>query len=395
MRIVMLGLLTGLVVLVTGLASAQNLVLRFRVPGLDGAASAGAGSAPPLTPDTSGAFITVWDTTRPGIVNDRTVTPPVINGYGGTHDFSLDCGETAVERIKTVTNLNLGDARCEFPLAGTYTLTITSATGQMGGWTFNNGGDRQKLIEIQGWGPFRFGLRAEMDGEFEGASNLAHVTASDVPTLQGPYLSLAFFGNGSLTGIQNINDWDTSGVTNMRMMFTNAALFNGDLSGWNTGSVSNMSAMFMGAAALEADISGWDTGEVTDMATMFASAARFNADISGWDTRKVLNMGMMFYGAADFDRDLTLWETGEVNNMSAMFRDAAAFNGAIEGWDTSGVNNMSRMFQDAANFDRDLSCWDVRHNPTHDEFDTGADMWDADHKPQFGINVSTDPACAP
>jgi surface protein len=81
----------------------------------------------------------------------------------------------------------------------------------------------------------------------------------------------------------------------MTAMFSNAFVFNQDLSKWNTGAVTIMSGMFQQASSFNQDLSKWDTGAVTSMAGMFYEASSFNQDLSDWNTGSVTNMGSMFY----------------------------------------------------------------------------------------------------
>ncbi len=83
MRAVIFGVMAGLVALAAGVADAQNLVLRFKVPGLEGV-SAGPTQPARLQPDPSGAFVTVWDTNQPGISDNQTVTLPLVSDPGDT-----------------------------------------------------------------------------------------------------------------------------------------------------------------------------------------------------------------------------------------------------------------------------------------------------------------------
>ena len=96
----------------------------------------------------------------------------------------------------------------------------------------------------------------------------------------------------------DISSWDTSSVTTMKYMFTDAGSFKQDISGWDTSSVTDMAGMFNGAYFFNQDISGWDTAQVTNMRAMFDGAYSFNQDISGWDTAQVTDMYAMFFGAA-------------------------------------------------------------------------------------------------
>ncbi|MGY8968396.1 MAG: BspA family leucine-rich repeat surface protein [Flavobacteriales bacterium] len=60
-----------------------------------------------------------------------------------------------------------------------------------------------------------------------------------------------------------------------------------------------MSFMFMNAYAFNnggtANIDNWDTSSVTNMFSMFISDLVFNQDIGSWDTSKVTDVGGMFY----------------------------------------------------------------------------------------------------
>ena len=105
----------------------------------------------------------------------------------------------------------------------------------------------------------------------------------------------------------DISNWDTSGVTDMRNMFTAGHAFNDDISKWNTSNVEYMQDMFAGAKSFNQDINAWNTSQVTDMSSMFADAGAFNGDISKWDTSSVTDMFSMFNGASAFNQDLSSW----------------------------------------------------------------------------------------
>jgi surface protein len=89
---------------------------------------------------------------------------------------------------------------------------------------------------------------------------------------------------------QDVSNWNTGAVTDMRYMFESASVFNQDVSKWNTGAVTTIDGMFRGASAFNQDVSKWNTGAVTTMEEMFSNAENFNQDVSKWNTGAVTTM---------------------------------------------------------------------------------------------------------
>ena len=156
------------------------------------------------------------------------------------------------------------------------------------------------------------------------------------------------YGDTSRYG--DMENWDTSLVTDMSSAFSGYWQFNGDISGWDTSNVTNMSTMFSGASTFDQDLSRWNTANVTDMAGMFERALVFNQDLSLWKNSNVTDMGDMFENAVAFNQDLSQWQTSNVTDMGDMFRNAAAFDQEIRGWDVSKVTNFTNMFDGATAF---------------------------------------------
>ena len=177
---------------------------------------------------------------------------------------------------------------------------------------------------------------------------------------------------------QDIGSWDTSQVTSMYSMFKDATAFNQDIGSWDTSQVTTMSEMFSNAAAFNQDIGSWDTSQVTNTAAMFTNAAAFNQDIGSWDTSKVTSMYSMFSNAAAFNQDIGSWNTSQVTDMAMMFEAAAAFNQAIGSWDTSQVTApMYGMFQFAAAFNQDIGSWNTSQVTSMINGFNGATAWQA------------------
>jgi surface protein len=189
---------------------------------------------------------------------------------------------------------------------------------------------------------------------FRSSSNFV-MTASLPPTVTD--LERAFQRSGITT--PGIDDWDISNVAIVDDMFSQAVLFNEDLSAWNTSGLTSLKGLFGNAEAFNQDINDWDTSQVTTMQSMFQGATGFDQDINDWDTSQVTTMQNMFQGATGFNQDISGWNTSRVTNMTRMFFLASSFNQDITPWDTSQVTEMSLMFQRAAAMNQNLGALNI------------------------------------
>ncbi|WP_444997127.1 BspA family leucine-rich repeat surface protein [Aliikangiella sp. IMCC44359] len=301
-----------------------------------------------ITTKEHGDFISVWQTQidpPSGSHNDQITLPLEANG---TYNFTVEWGDGTSDII---TQWDQVEVTHTYPQAGEYTVTIR---GEIIGFSFNNSGDKEKLLEIQHWGDLRLG---NSGGYFAGAKYL-NISAEDALDLEGTTsLEYLFYITENVQG--NISNWDVSSVTDMSWMFRYASGFNGDISQWDVSSVVNMNVMFSNAFVFNGDISQWDVSSVTAMNNMFAVALAFNGDLSQWGVSSVKEMGAMFYSAPVFNSDISQWDVSSVTDMSYMFSVAKAFNGDLSQWDVSSVTKMSYMFEAASVFNSDLSQWNV------------------------------------
>ena len=95
----------------------------------------------------------------------------------------------------------------------------------------------------------------------------------------------------------------------------------------------------------KADLNDIDTSEITDMSLLFNGWKKFNGDISEWDVSNVKDMQWMFRDSKFTGKngDISRWDVSNVENISCMFF-ASKFNGDISKWDVSNVKTMNNVF---------------------------------------------------
>ena len=295
-------------------------------------------------------FRSKWDTTLTSAGSSAANQIKLPLEAGGAYNFTVNWGDGT---NNTITSWNQAEVTHTYSSGGVYSININ---GTINGWSFNNDGDRLKLLDIEQWDVLRLGNAGSY---FYGCSNLV-ITADDLLNITGiTTMYQAFRSCSSISEIQRMNEWDTSSVTNMRYMFDGASSFNQSIGAWNTSKVTNMYAMFDGASSFNQNISSWDVSSVTNMLAMFWGAGSFNQPIGSWNTSKVTTMFRMFRGANAFNQPIGNWDTSQVTSMYGMFNSATAFNQDIGNWNTSKVTEMYAMFNNAPFFNQDIGSWDV------------------------------------
>ena len=194
--------------------------------------------------------------------------------------------------------------------------------------------------------------------------DLSNFDTSNVTDMQ------AMFANCNALTNLDLSSFDTSGVTNMYWMFMNCkALTNLNLSTFDTSNVTTMQAMFSNCNSLtNLDLNSFDTSNVTIMSAMFSNCYSLtDLDLSSFNTSSVTRMsGMFSYCNSLTDLDLSSFDTSSVTNMSSMFANCSALTSLnLSSFNTSSVTTMQAMFMDcSALTSLDLSNFDTNNVTT-------------------------------
>ena len=223
------------------------------------------------TPATSNAvqiqnlFTTEWTTTAPS----ETITLPYLNfgSYTGTIDWGD--GNTDVNDGTIITHT--------YATAGTYTVVID---GAVNGWNFSYTLSGGNITSVVHWGQLQLGQNS--GAYFSECPNLDLSLVSDVLDLTGiSDLTYMFGFCTSLTSINRIDEWNTSGVTTMNAMFQGCDQINFNIGTWDVAAVTNFT-------------------DFMDSATPTFSTTNLDAIYSGWSTQAVQPNLSITFGTAQY-----------------------------------------------------------------------------------------------
>jgi hypothetical protein len=307
------------------------------------------GGTPPVNLD----FVSTWDTTKTGSASNTVVLPLL---SGGTYSGTIDWGDGNSDDLSYANRTHV------YASGGVKTITIS---GTIGGFRFNNGGDKAKITDISNWGT----LDITTDAAFYGCTNL-DVSATDAPIISTSSLLRCFRSCSSLT-THNFSNWDVSGVIIFDSMFRLCTNFNGNVSTWDVSSGTNFGAMFRGCIVFNSDISAWNMASATSVGSVFASTGMFegcfafNQDISGWSFPSITSLARIFFDCTSFDQPIQNWDFSNIVNVDNMLNNADAFNQDISGISVSQMTNMINFMINAvglstANYDALLIAWDAQ-----------------------------------
>jgi len=345
-------------------------------------------------------FLSTWKTDNLSVTSSAANQIVLPLSTSGSYNFMVYWGDNTSSSISSALQPEVTHS---YATAGTYNVTMS---GYIKGWSFNNGRDRRKIINISQWGGLKL---SSVGAQFFGCDALTLNNISDTPNLYtknvNPTFSaslLATFRSCSLlTTISRLDQWDTSQIGNMAQTFFQAYRFNQNIGNWNTSNTTNMSFLFGTSPfafsgsfnnggsdsiknwdtskvtlmnqvfqiqpSFNQPIGSWDTSNVTTMAAMFISCSNFNQPLNSWDTGKVTNMTQMFFGCFNFNQDVGSWDVSNATNISSMFAGSATrigtFNNGgadtLKNWNTSNVINMSFMFFMQPSFNQNIGTWDT------------------------------------
>jgi len=247
-------------------------------------------------------FIISVKTDNTGTSNDDQFTLPWI----GSYDVEWGDGLTSYAQTDTTTHT--------YATAGTYDVSVTPTNNCR--IFFNNGGDRQKLLDVKNWGT---GVWTTFSGAFLGCS-LMDVTATDTPDLSIVTTISNMFRNCLImVGNSSFENWDTSNINNISGAFRAAKLFNQNISSWDTSNFNSLSNTFFDADSFNQPIGVWDTSNMTTFNNTFRSnLSTFDQSLANWDITSLTTGTNMFnasaLGTANYDATLIGWAAQSITN---------------------------------------------------------------------------------
>ena len=314
-------------------------------------------------------FISIWNTTLPGTLDNKTIRLPIEDLDSRNCDVDVNWGDGNTTNITDCSDNNQKTHTYNKP--GIYNITISGDVPIFQfGQRYSLTAASFRIIEIVQWGNLPI-----KDYSFYLANNLV-LTTTDAPKIIGDNLKGLFFMATNLGNYSNLNSWDVSSVTDMSSLFRcqdynipnygqincyKGDHFNGNISLWNVSSVTNMEQLFKGSWKIGQNLNAWDVSSVTNMDGMFGSVYYTDdrqVNISEWDVSSVTTFSH-FSSVSDFNTDISKWNVSSVTHMDFMFASNDEFNQDIGDWDVSSVTTMSHTFSGAYLFDQDLGDWDV------------------------------------
>ena len=209
---------------------------------------------------------------------------------------------------------------------------------------------------------------------------------------------------------EDLKNWNTTNVTNMKYMFSGAKNFNSDITkkihmpygdldntliefsneegthtAWDLSSVQDFSYMFSGCESFNTNITTWQFDLNADLTNIFENATLFNntfkdhynfnvsPDFYFFNKVPILDIDLYSNVSIHYSNDqnsieyidsinsygkIQHWDTSKITNLNKLF-EKKNINFDITNWDVSNVQNFNGLFKDSINFNQDISNWNV------------------------------------
>jgi surface protein len=207
----------------------------------------------------------------------------------GTYSGTIDWGDGSTSANSYANVIHT------YATAGTYTVVIN---GDVVGWNFSYTFSGGNLTSVVHWGQLQLGTN--FGGYFAECANLDLSSVSDVLDLTGiTDLTYMFLFCTSLTSINRIGEWNTSGITSMNAMFYGCEQINFNIGTWNVSNVLDFTDFMADArpafstANLDAIYSGWSTQAVQPNLIITFGSAQYT--IAGGQAGKDILTSMLLY----------------------------------------------------------------------------------------------------
>ncbi|EOI00751.1 bacterial surface protein 26-residue [Enterococcus haemoperoxidus ATCC BAA-382] len=216
-----------------------------------------------------------------------------------------------------------------------------------------------QVIDIENISQFDTSAVTLMRDMFSNASSLKTLDLSNFDTSQVIDMAFMFSYMSSLVNL-DVSSFNTSQVVYMRSMFYDTKnIVNLDVSNFNTGLVEDMSGMFTGSGTKNLDMTHFDTSSATDMSGMFSNLNLDSLDLSNFDTSQVKSMAAMFSWTKINNLDVSNFNTSLVKDMGDMFTGTDISSLDLSNFNTTSITNINNMFSGSKLNSLDISNFDM------------------------------------
>ena len=270
----------------------------------------------------SSVFVSLWQTTTA----NETITLPTPTNY------KVDWGDGTV-----TTNTNSH----QYLTANQYTIKIS---GVINNFAFDNGGDKDKILEISKDGLFSF-----KSDSFWGCSNI-DITSINQHKTTGTNLNNLFRDCSSLVFNSSVNNIDFALITSIANFFRGCSVLNLPIN-FNTDNVVSFTNMFFDCVNFNSQIT-LGTSTANSLQSFLYNCINYNQPIN-FVTPLLKNTSFMFFGCVKMNSSINI-DADTVTNMSSMFRGCSVYNQPIN-FNTPDLLDASFMFYECLEFNQPLN----------------------------------------